>query len=84
MPEREAADAFAGGGEDGVEHRRCGDRDGGLADAAPEPARGHDDGLDLGHLGDQHRRVGVEVLLLDPSTRDGAFAVEERREPEHE
>jgi hypothetical protein len=52
--QRNAANSLACGGEDGVEHRRRGHRDGGLADAAPEAARGHDDDLDLGHLLDQH------------------------------
>ena len=44
------ADALAGRGEDRVQHRRRRDRDRRLADAAPEAAGRHDDGLDLRHL----------------------------------
>jgi hypothetical protein len=40
-------------------------RDGRLADSAPEPARRHDDRFDLGHFGDPHHVVAVEILLLD-------------------
>jgi hypothetical protein len=54
--QRQLADALAGGGEDGVQHRRRRHRDGGLAHAAPEAARGHHDGLDLGHA--VHRITG--------------------------
>src|SRR5262245_58571763 len=53
--EREGADALAGGGGERVEHRRRGDADGRLTDAAPETAARHHDRLDLRHGGDPHR-----------------------------
>jgi len=49
----------------GVQHRRRRHRDGVVAHAAPEATRGHDDGLDPGHVGVAHQRVGVEVALPD-------------------
>src|SRR5262245_45708072 len=59
--QRRGADALAGRPVERVQHRRRGDADGGLADLAPETARGHDDRLDLRHLRDAHRVVVVEV-----------------------
>ena len=50
--QRQRADALAGRGEDRVQHRGTGHRDGRLADAAPEPAGRHDHRLHLRHLGD--------------------------------
>ena len=44
-----------------------------FADAAPEAARRHHDHLDLRHLADAHRVVGVEVRLLDGAVLYGAF-----------
>ena len=68
-------DALAGGCEDGIEHRRCRDGDGGLAHAPPEAARGVDDGLHLGHRVHLHHRVAVEIRLLDAAILDRAFAI---------
>src|SRR5215467_12687445 len=45
MLQRQGADALAGRREVGIQHRRRADRDGRLADAAPETARGHHVGL---------------------------------------
>src|SRR5207244_9289745 len=79
--ERERADALAGGREVRVQHRRGGHADRRLAHAAPEPAGRHDDRLDLRHLRDAHRIVGVEVRLLDAAVLDRALLHEETRQP---
>jgi ABC transporter substrate binding protein len=52
--ERERPDPLSGRREDGVEYRWSGHEDRRLTDAAPEPARRHDDALDLGHVADAH------------------------------
>src|SRR4051794_32449667 len=57
--QRHRADALAGGGEDRVEHGGGRNRNRRLADAAPEIAGRHDDGLYPGHLVDAHDVVGV-------------------------
>ena len=77
--EREGAIALTRCRGDGVEDGRRGDADGRLADAAPEAAGRHDDGLNLRHLGDAHHVVGVEVLLLDAPRLHRALAHEQRR-----
>ena len=83
--ERDRADAFAGRVEIRIEHGWRGNADRRLADTAPRGVSGrHDDRLDLGHLGDAHRVVGVEILLLDATTPDSAFAVEQRGEAVYE
>ena len=51
QPQRQRADALAGRREDRVQHRWPADRDGRLADAAPEPSGGNDHRLHLRHLG---------------------------------
>src|ERR1039457_2441982 len=77
VPEREGSIPLAGGRRDGVKHRwRC-NTDRRLAHTAPEPARRHDDGLDLRHLLDAHHIVGVKILLLDPTILDGAAPEEQ-------
>src|SRR5436190_735025 len=73
-------DALSGRREDGVEHRWSGHENRRLADAAPEPARRHDNALDLGHVADAHRVVAVEVGLLDAAVLYRALLVEQRGE----
>src|SRR5437867_4528553 len=75
--QRDRAEALAGRGEERVEDRRRGYADRRLADAAPEPAGRHDDRLDLRHLRDLHRVVGVEVRLLHAAVLDRALLKEE-------
>ena len=77
VSEREGSIPLAGGRRDGVKHRwRC-NTDRRLAHTAPEPARRHDDGLDLRQLLDAHHIVGVEILLLDPTILDCAAPEEQ-------
>src|SRR6266446_4049574 len=76
--QRDRAEALAGRRVDRVEHRRRRHPDRGLADAGPEAAGGHDNGLDLGHLADAQHVVGIEVRLLDRAILDRALAVDER------
>src|SRR5262249_39400695 len=61
--QRERADALARGLEIGIEYRGRRHADRRLANAAPRgsAARRHDDRFDLGHFGDAHRVVGVEI-----------------------
>src|SRR5262245_28057849 len=78
--ERDRANALAGGGKERIEHGGRGDEDRRLAHTTPEPARRHDDRLNLRHLADPHHVVVVEVGLLDAAILDGALAVEQRRQ----
>src|SRR5690349_6297093 len=60
--QRHRAVALARGPVDRVQHRGRGHADGRLADPAPGVATAlDDDGLDLRHLRDAHRLVGIEV-----------------------
>src|SRR5262249_245383 len=65
--QRERADALPRGLEQRIEHGGRGDTDRRLADATPRIAASgwHEDRLDLGHFGDAHRVVVIEVGLLD-------------------
>src|SRR5882762_9176709 len=64
--QRHRADALAGRPVERVHHRRRGDADRRLADAAPHGSTGwHQDGFHFRHLRDAHRVVLVEVRLLD-------------------
>src|SRR5581483_3264475 len=81
LAQRHRAQALAGCRKIGVQHRRRPHADGGLADAAPEPAAWHHDGLDLRHLGYSHRIVGIEVGLLYTAVLDGAAAIDQRAQP---
>src|SRR6516225_7822101 len=61
--QRERADALARSLKERIEHGGRGDADRRLADAAPRIAASgwHEDRLDLGHFGDAHRVVVIEV-----------------------
>src|SRR5437762_9346407 len=79
--QRHRADALPGRAVERVQHRRRGDADRRLADAAPDRASGrHQDGLHLRHLCDAHRVVLVEVRLLDATVLHRALLEKERRE----
>ncbi len=80
IPQRHRANSFAGRREVGVEHGGRRDADRRLADTAPEAAARHDDRLNLRHLADPHRIVGIEVRLLDTAVLDGAPAIEQPRQ----
>src|ERR1041385_553092 len=74
-PDRQCADALAGGGEDGVRHRRGDARCAGLADAARRRVAGDDVQFNVRHLVDAQHVVVVEVALLHAAAvdRDAAF-----------
>src|SRR6516165_2915613 len=78
--QRERANALPRGLEERIEHGGRGDADRRLADAAPGVAASgwHEDRLDLGHFGDAHRVVVIEVGLLDAALLDGALLIEQR------
>src|SRR5437773_4780254 len=79
--QRHRADALAGRAVERVQHRRRGDADRRLADAAPDRASArHQDGFHFRHLRDAHRVVLVEVRLLDAAVLDRALLEKERRE----
>src|SRR5450830_325369 len=77
--QRQIAHPLAGGGEDGVEHRRRSHRNRRLADTAPEAAGRHDDRLHLRHLIQLHYLIGIEVLLLHLAVFQRALAVQRCR-----
>src|SRR5215475_1183237 len=78
--QRERADALSGRLEERIEHRGRRDADRRLTHPAPGIAATgrEDDRFDLGHLGDAHRVVVVEVGLLDAAVLDGALLIEQR------
>src|SRR6267154_2099030 len=77
--QRHRADALACRLGERVQHRRSGDADRRLADAAPHrSARRHEDGFHFRHLRDAHRVVLVEVGLLDAAVLHRALLEEER------
>src|SRR6266576_3819332 len=79
--QRHGADALACRLGERVQHRRRGDADRRLADAAPDRAAGrHQDGFHFRHLRDAHRVVLVEVRLLDAAVLDRALLQKERRQ----
>src|SRR6267143_2179731 len=83
--ERHRTDALAGRLVERVQHRRRGDADRRLADAAPHRSAGrHQDGFHFRHLRDAHRVVLVEIRLLDAPVLDRALLHEERRQAIHE
>ena len=78
--QRKRADSLARRTEERVENRRPCDADRRLADATPEAATRHDDRFDLRHLGDAHRVVRIEILLLDASVLDRTLLIEQGRQ----
>src|SRR6267143_5804242 len=79
--QRHRADALAGRPVERVHHRRRGDADRRLADAAPHGSTGwHQDGFHFRHLRDAHRVVLVEVRLLNAAVLHRALLEKERRE----
>src|SRR5215468_1613501 len=84
--QRERADALPRGLEERIEHGGRGDADRRLADATPGVVASgwHEDRLDLGHFGDAHRVVVIEVGLLDAAVFDGALLIEQRGQAVHE
>src|SRR5215472_7648521 len=80
--ERQRAHWRARGSMYRIEDGRRRDADGRLPDAAPEPARRHDDGLDLRVVLHQHHRIAIEVLLHHAAIADGALLIQHGAEPE--
>src|ERR1700722_8783069 len=75
--QRKRANSLARRTEERVENRRPCDADRRLAYATPEGATRHDDRFDLRHLGDAHRVVRIEILLLDASVLDRTLLIEQ-------
>src|SRR2546427_5507062 len=75
--QRHRAEALAGRAVERVQHRRRGDADRRLADAAPHGSTGrHQDRFHFRHLRDAHRVVLVEVRLLDAAVLHRALPEE--------
>src|SRR5262245_37504237 len=76
LAQRQFADAFAGGGEDGVGERRRGGRNRRLADAADGASAVGRTYLDHRSLAETQGFVGIEIRLLGHAVLIGQFAID--------
>src|SRR5690606_6062931 len=75
---------FSGRREDRVHHRRRCNENRRLAHTTPETAGWTDQAFDLRKFLHQDRRIGVEILLLDPAVFDGDLTMERRAQAKGE